>query len=473
LVKTGGLGDVAGSLPPALRGLGLDVRLAMPLYRQVAMNVPGARKLKNTGLTLKVPAAGRQWTSQVWTTELEGCPVYLLGNDELFGRDGLYGPNGGDYLDNPTRFSFFCRAVIELARVLDWPARVVHANDWQTALLPALLETRACDPGPLAGAATVLTIHNLAYQGIYDRAAFAATGLPHWLDSPIGLEFWGNISLLKAGLVTARALTTVSPTYAQEITTPAGGHGLEGVLAQRHESLHGILNGVDYRAWSPESDRLLPASYSAKDLAGKTVCRDKLLSVFGLDKAGKNTAVLGFVGRLVYQKGLDILIQAAPRLLLDDLRICVLGTGDPEQETALTKLAQAHPGRVGVRLAFDDELAHLLTAGCDLLTMPSRYEPCGLNQIYALRYGTPPVVREVGGLKDTVRPFDPLSGQGTGFTFQPFQASDLFCATREALWTRERPALWRRLTQNAMAQDFSWQKSAQAYAALYASLLGA
>jgi starch synthase len=469
LVKTGGLGDVAGALPPALRGLGLDVRLAMPFYRQVAA---APATVKDTGLALTVPAGGRSWQARVFSTTLEGCPVYLIANDELFDRDGLYGPGGGDYWDNPTRFTFFCRAVIELARALDWPARVVHANDWQTALLPALLETRACDPGPLAGAATVLTIHNLAYQGIYDRASFAVTGLPHWLDSPIGLEFWGNISLLKAGLVTARALTTVSPTYAREITTAEGGHGLEGVLAQRHESLHGILNGVDYRAWSPEADRLLPAAYSSDDMTGKTACRDRLLDGFGLDKAGKHTAVLGFVGRLAYQKGVDIIIQAAPRLLLDDLRLVVLGTGDPEQEAALTALASAHKGRVGVRLAFDEELAHLVTAGCDLLAMPSRYEPCGLNQMYALRYGTPPVVREVGGLKDTVRPFDPLSGQGTGFTFQPFQATDLGCAVREGLWTRQHPVLWKRLRQNAMAQDFSWHKSAQAYASLYASLLG-
>jgi starch synthase len=470
LAKTGGLGDVAGALPPALRALGLDVRLVMPFYRQVAA---GAHAVENSGLELTVAAAGRNWTAQVFTTELGGCPVYLLGNEELFGRDGLYGPGGGDYWDNPTRFTFFCRAVIELAWALDWPARVVHANDWQTALLPALLETRACDPGPLAGAATVLTIHNLAYQGIYDRAAFGVTGLPRWLDSPIGLEFWGNVSLLKAGLVTARALTTVSPTYAREITTPEGGHGLEGVLAQRGESLHGILNGADYRAWSPEADPLLPAAYSARDMAGKTACRDELLRAFALDKAGKRTAVLGFVGRLAYQKGVDILIEAASRLLLDDLRLCVLGTGDPEQEAALAALAAAHKGRVGVRLAFDEGLAHLLTAGCDILAMPSRYEPCGLNQIYALRYGTPPVVREVGGLKDTVRHFDPLTGQGTGFTFLPFQAGDLLCAVREALWTRERPALWDKVRRNAMAQDFSWQKSAQAYAALYASLLGA
>ncbi len=468
LVKTGGLGDVSGSLPLALRGLGMEVRLVLPLYRQVNLKAHG---IKPAGLSLSVPVGGRLWTAQVFTASLKGCQVYLLANEELFGREGIYGPNGGDYADNPLRFTFFCRGAIELARALDWPAQVVHAHDWQTALLPALLETKACDPGPLSGAATVLTIHNLAYQGIYEREAFAVTGLPHWLNSPMGLEFWGNISLLKAGLVTARALTTVSPTYAEEVTTPEGGHGLEGVLAQRHESLHGILNGADYADWSPETDRFLPEVYSRGDMKGKLVCRDKLLAAFGLEKAGKRTSVLSFVGRLVYQKGVDIIIKAAPRLLLDDLRLCILGTGDPEQEAMLQDLARAHPGRLGVRLAFDDELAHLLTAGSDLLAMPSRYEPCGLNQIYALRYGTAPVVREVGGLKDTVQPFDPMSGQGTGFTFQPFHERDLTCAVREALWTRQRPNLWHGLTANAMSQDFSWQRSARAYAGLYAGLV--
>jgi starch synthase len=264
--KTGGLGDVAGSLPPALARLGLEVRLVMPLHRQVDRR---AHKLADSGLRLSLPAGPRNYEAAVWQGSLPGCTVYFLENQELFDRPGLYGPPGGDFVDNPLRFVWFCRGVIELARALDYPAQVVHAHDWQTALLPAMLATGAWSPGPLTGAASVLTIHNLAYQGIYPRGAFGLTGLPAWLDSPQGCEFWGNTSLLKAGLVTARALTTVSPTYAQEIQTPEGGHGLEGVLAQRRHDLHGILNGVDYQEWSPQSDPYLPAAYGAADLRGK------------------------------------------------------------------------------------------------------------------------------------------------------------------------------------------------------------
>jgi starch synthase len=360
--------------------------------------------------------------------------------------------------------------VIELARALGFAARVVHAHDWQTALLPAMLSAGAWDPGPLAGAATVLTIHNLAYQGIYPREVFGLTGLPVWLDSPRGSEFWGNTSLLKAGLVTARALTTVSPTYAREIQTPGGGHGLEGVLHERLADLHGILNGADYEAWSPESDTHLPQGYSSADRKGKQACRQALLEVMDLEPAGPGTTVLGFVGRLAYQKGVDLLPQALPRLMLDDVRICLLGSGEPLYEEPLARLSAAHPGRLGLKIGFSERLAHLITAGSDAFMMPSRYEPCGLNQIYALRYGTAPVVRATGGLKDTVQPFDPLTGQGTGFSFEHFSPPDLTCALREALWTRSRPLLWDRLVTNAMAQDFSWSASARAYARLYASL---
>ncbi len=467
--KSGGLGDVAGSLPPALARLGLEVVLVMPLHRQVERQAHG---LSQSGLTLSVPAGSRHYPATVWEAGLPGCRVYFLENRELFDRPGLYGPRGGDFADNPLRFVWFCRGVIELARALGFAARVVHAHDWQTALLPAILSSGAWDPGPLAGAATLLTIHNLAYQGIYPREAFGLTGLPAWLDSPRGSEFWGNTSLLKAGLVTAHALTTVSPTYAREIQTPEGGHGLEGVLAERRSVLHGILNGADYQEWSPEADPHLPRGYSAGDLDGKLACRQALLAEMGLEPAGPETTILGFVGRLAYQKGVDLLPLALPRLLLDDVRVCLLGSGQPHYEEPLRRLAAAHPGRLGLKLEFSEPLAHLITAGSDVFMMPSRYEPCGLNQIYALRYGTAPVVRATGGLKDTVQPFDPITGLGTGFAFEHFSPQDLGCALREALWTRSHPRLWRGLVQQAMAQDFSWGASARAYAELYASLLG-
>jgi starch synthase len=467
LAKTGGLGDVAGSLPPALLRLGCQVRAVMPLYRAVDRQRHGVQP---SGIELVVEVAGRRLAAKVHECQWDGCAVHLLDCPELFDRDGLYGPPGGDFPDNPLRFIWFCRAAIELAKALDFAADVVHVHDWQTALLPAYLEAGGWEPGPLRGAASVLTIHNLAYQGIYERGVFGLTGLPAWLDSPQGLEFWGNCSLLKAGLVTARALTTVSPTYAWEITTPEGGHGMEGVLANRRAALTGILNGVDYAVWSPENDPLLPARYSAADLGGKTVCRDALLRELSLEPSAERTAVIGYIGRFAYQKGVDILADALPYLLLDDVRVCVLGSGDRRYEDQLTALAREHPGRLAVRVAFSEELAHLITAGSDLLLMPSRYEPCGLNQIYALRYGTAPVVRATGGLKDTVEPYDPLTRRGTGFWIEGFGAREVVAAVREALWTKARPGDWAGLVARGMAQDFSWEQSARRYAELYARL---
>lgn len=465
--KTGGLGDVAGSLPPALKRLGLEVRLVMPFYRVSQTAAPQAR---DTGLRLRAAAGSRILEAEVWQDELDGCPVYFVRQDALYGREGLYQDKAGDFPDNPQRFIFFCRAVLELARVLDFAADIVHLHDWQTGLVAAYLKSRLSDPGPLAGAKSLLTIHNLAFQGVFGRDIFPQTGLPPEMNSMGGLEFWGNLSFLKAGLVFSDALTTVSPNYAREIQTPAGGMGMDGILASRGGALTGILNGADYGQWSPQSDAFIPEHYSPEDLAGKQACRQALLKAFGLEAPGPETTVAGFVGRLAWQKGMDILAEAAPRLLLDDVRLCILGTGEPYLEAQAKELAKAHPGRVGVRLLFSEELAHLVQAGADIIVMPSRFEPCGLNQIYALKYGAAPVVSATGGLKDTVEPFDPSSGEGTGFLLEKPAPPDLLCALREAMWTKARPALWQRLQQNAMSRDFSWGRSAGEYAELYRKL---
>jgi starch synthase len=469
LAKTGGLGDVTGSLPPALSKLGLDVRLAMPFYRQTKAAAPRA---KDTGLRLTVPTGLKPLSAEVWRTDLNGCPVYLIKQDTLFDRGGLYQGKDGDFPDNARRFIYFSQAVIELARALEFSADIVHLHDWQTGLIPAYLRSRLTDPGPLAGAKSLLTIHNLAFQGIFGREVFAQTGLPPEMNSIGGVEFWGNISFLKAGLVFSDALTTVSPNYAREIQTPEGGMGMEGILASRQADLRGILNGADYTNWSPESDPLLPVTYTVKDLSGKETCRQALCQSFELEAPGPQTAVAGFVGRLAWQKGMDILAEAAPRFLLDDVRLCILGTGEPHLEAQARELAKAYPGRVGVKLVFSEELAHLVQAGADLLVMPSRFEPCGLNQIYALKYGTAPVVHATGGLKDTVEPFNPLTGRGTGFVFERPTPHDLLSALREALWSKARPHLWRQLQQNAMRRDFSWSRSALKYTELYQSLAG-
>lgn len=467
LAQTGGLGQVCGSLPPALAGLGLSVKVVMPLYGSVDRRAHG---LRPAGLELRVPLAGRGIKASVWEGELAGCPLYLLGNEGLYDRSGLYGDQDGDFADNALRFAFLCRGATELARSLGEPVDLVHAHDWQTALLPAYLATRPFDLGPLAGAASLLTIHNLFFQGLFAREQFSVTGLPDYFNGVAGAEFWGQISFLKAGLVTADAINAVSPSYAQEIQTPAGGMGLEGVLARRRSDLYGILNGVDYAVWSPQSDPLLPAPYSARDLSGKRVCRRALLEAFGLPPAGEDTAILGFVGRLTEQKGVSLLLSAAPALLERQVRLVLLGTGEPRFAQALEDLAQRFAGRVGLRLAYSEPLAHLMQGGSDIMLMPSSFEPCGLNQMYALRYGSAPLVHAIGGLRDTVIPFDPARGQGTGFIFAAYEREAFLAALDQALAVWAQPKLWRQLMGNAMAQDFSWGASARAYLRLYQKL---
>lgn len=468
LAQTGGLGQVCGSLPPALTKLALQVTVVMPLYRSIDRK---AHNLRSTNLRLIVPLAGWKIASRVWRGDLDGCPVYLLANEDLYNRAGLYGGAQGDYLDNVLRFTFLCRGAVELARALGQPVDLVHVHDWQTGLLPAYLATRPFDLGPLEGAASLLTIHNLAFQGRFRRDLFRVTGLPDSFDNLAGAELWGDFSLLKAGLVSADALSTVSPSYAQEIQTPDGGMGLDGLLRSRRGDLFGILNGVDYGVWSPEQDPHLPAAYSAADVSGRPLCRQALLQAFGLLPAPARTPVLGFVGRLTEQKGVSLMLEAAPAMLARGLRLLVLGTGEPWFEQALSDLARSYPDQVGLKLAYSEPLAHLMQAGCDIMLMPSSFEPCGLNQMYAMRYGAAPLVHATGGLKDTVTPFDPAKGQGTGFVFAPYAVEPLLDALEQALAVWAQPAQWRRLMANAMAQDFSWEVSARAYAALYRRLV--
>ncbi|MCF8048875.1 MAG: glycogen synthase GlgA [Desulfarculaceae bacterium] len=464
LAKTGGLGDVAAGLPPALAALGMDLRLVMPLYGHIDRE---PHDLRDSGLEFAVPVAGEMKPCRVWQGQVGGCPVYLLGNEQYFSRPGLYGDVYGDFGDNLERFVFLCRGAVELARALDWPAQVVHAHDWQTALLPAYLATRPFDLGPLEGAAGIVTIHNLAFQGIFPRHDFHLTGLPHYMDNVEGAEYWGNISLLKAGLTTAGAITTVSPTYADEIQTTELGMGMEGLLRRRSHDLHGIINGVDYAQWSPDTDTLLPATYSAVDLGGKAQCRQALLEAFGLEATQPDGLLMGFIGRLTSQKGVSLIAGAGEALLEGGASLALLGTGDADLEAALGRLAARHPGRVGLKLTFSEHLAHLLQGGSDLMLMPSRFEPCGLNQMYALRYGTPPLVHATGGLKDTVTPYDPAGGRGTGFVFSEFNREAFLEKAGEARRVFAQPEAWRRLMHSGMAQDFSWTASARRYLELY------
>lgn len=476
--RTGGLGDVCGSLPAVLATLGHDVRIVMPLYQTVReQEVPLSQVLEE----VEMPSVFGTRRAQVWQGQLlrgkgesdklsPPVPVYFIEQDDYFARPGLYGDASGDYPDNPLRFLFFSRAVLALPERLNWFPHVIHCHDWHTGLIPAFLRFLPELDARLRDAGTVFTIHNLAYQGYFPSWVFEATGLPAALYQPSGMEFYGGMNFMKAGLAYADRLTTVSPTYAEEICTPLGGFGLDGVLRERRQTLTGIVNGIDYTLWNPATDSLIAAHYSATDPEGKAVCKIALLRSFGLSE-NPETPVIGMVTRLVDQKGVDVVAEAMSRLLALNVRFVMVGSGEARYEQMFTDWARRAPERIGVRLGFSDALAHQVQAGSDMLLMPSRYEPCGLTQLYALRYGTLPIVRAVGGLKDTVVPFAAIAKQGTGFVFEGPTADALLGAVRRAIAVYEEKETWTRLIRNAMTQDFSWDHSAARYVSLYRQLV--
>ena len=472
--RTGGLGDVIGALPKALAALGHDVRVVMPLYQQVR---DGAFPLTLVLPDLQVPETTGNRTAQVWQGFLPtqedtapAVPVYCIEQNDYFSRPGLYGDDNGDYPDNAARFTFFCRAALMLALRLEWFPQVFHCHDWQSALLPAYLRVFPWLDERLSAAATVYTIHNMAYQGTFPAWTFPVTGLPLSLFQPAGVEFLGYVNFMKAGLLFADALTTVSPTYAEEICTPEFGSGLDGVLRARRDALTGILNGADYTVWSPDHDPLITTRYDVTDLAGKAACKRALLQTFHLPE-DVDTPLIGMISRLVDQKGFDLVVAALDRLLALDVRLVVLGSGAQPYEEFLTTLSTRYPQKFAARLGFDNALAHQIEAGSDCFLMPSRYEPCGLNQIYSLRYGTIPIVRATGGLKDTITPFNATTREGTGFIFQQASGDALVTAVTEALGVFTDRTAWLHLMRNAMAQDFSWHRSAAHYARLYTELV--
>jgi alpha-D-glucose phosphate-specific phosphoglucomutase len=472
--RTGGLGDVCGSLPTALASLGHDVRVLLPLYQSVRdQQVPMTPVLAD----LEVPLVSGTRRAQVWQGQLPSAtdavepnapavPVYFIEQDDYFARPGLYGDANGDYPDNPLRFLFFARAALALPERLVWFPHVVHCHDWHTGLIPAFLRFLPELDSRMGEAKTLFTIHNLAYQGTFPSWVFGATGLPTALYQPSGVEFYGGMNFMKAGLVYADRLTTVSPTYADEICTPAGGFGLDGVLRERREVLSGIVNGADYGTWNPMNDPLLTAPYTAMDMTGKVTDKLALLRTFGLPEDAQ-TPVISMVTRLVDQKGVDIIADAMSRLLALNVRFVLIGSGEARYEQMFTEWARRAPERVALHLGFSEVLAHQIQAGSDILLMPSRYEPCGLTQLYALRYGTIPIVRAVGGLKDTVVPFNAATGHGTGVVFEESTADALLGAVVRALSVYGEKATWSRVMQNAMRQDFSWDRSAARYVSLY------
>ena len=465
--KTGGLADVMAALPPALAAAGAEVAVCAPGYRSALQAAGPVASV----LRLHAPVASRMEPAEIVSVAGAAVPTVLVCADRYFDRAGFYGEGGRDYPDNAERFAFFCRAALEWLRALDSPPDVLHLHEWQSALAPAFLRATASLYPELARTRTVLTLHNLAYQGRFPADQWHLLNLDARYFVPEFLEFYGEINYLKAGIVFADALTTVSPSYAAEIETPAFGEGLDGVLRRRHAALHGILNGIDDRLWDPATDAHLPYHYGAGDLAGKARCKTALQAEMGLTRDG-DAPLLGVVSRLAEQKGFDLLAAILPRLLdSSNVQLAVLGSGEQRYERWLGELAAGFPARVAARIGFDEGLAHRIEAGADLLLMPSRFEPCGLNQLYSLRYGTVPVVHATGGLNDSVVEFEPATGTGTGFKFTSYAADDFLDALARALRTQREPALWSRLIANGMAQDFSWTRSAAAYRALYQTLI--
>ncbi|HYV57306.1 MAG TPA: glycogen synthase GlgA [Candidatus Nitrosopolaris sp.] len=464
--KTGGLADVLAALPPALTRLGVEVSVCLPAYRSTLRG----RGPFPVSQLVHAPVSSRMEPAEILAVPDARVPTFLVRADRFFDRDGLYGADGQDYGDNAERFAFFCRAALEWLRHVSPAPDILHLHDWQAALIPAFLRTTGDLYPELAATRTVLTVHNLTYQGRFPSSEWHLLNLDPRHFVPDGLEFWGDISYLKAGLLFADAITTVSPRYAEEIQTPSFGAGLDGVLRLRAARLRGILNGVDDTVWNPATDPLIPARYDREDLVGKRRCRAALQSELGLT-VGPEPALLAVVSRLAEQKGLDLLAAVLPELLATrTVQFVALGSGEPRYEEMLVGLAERFPGQVAVRLGFDEALAHRIEAGADVFLMPSRFEPCGLNQLYSLRYGTVPVVHATGGLDDTVVEFDPGTGVGTGFKFTSFTPEALLAALRRALTTRREAAAWQLLVTNGMSQDFSWQRAAREYARLYSSV---
>jgi starch synthase len=464
--KTGGLADIVGALPRALHRLGVDVAVIMPKYASIT---PERFPLRRTEWLLQVPLSSQTVTAAVLQSELDDeVPVYLVEADQYFGRSGLYGTPDGDYLDNAERFAFFGRAIPALLQRLGAPD-VLHCHDWQTALAPVFLRTDLGRYPGLERVRSVLTVHNLGYQGLFWHFDWHLLNLDWRYFSADWLEFYGKINYLKGGIVCADAVTTVSPTYAEEIQTAEFGYGLDGVLTGRRHALSGILNGVDYEEWSPEHDVHIAAHYSADDLTGKAKCKADLQATVGLP-VDPQVPLVGIVSRLAAQKGFDLITAIAPQLLRKRLQIVVLGSGDALYQNRLLALARQFKKRLAVRIAFDNTLAHKIEAGSDMFLMPSHYEPCGLNQMYSLRYGTIPVVRATGGLQDCVVEFDARGGQGTGFKFVEYSGDALMACIERALRAYRTPTSWATLMRNAMHADFSWDRSAAAYADLYQRL---
>lgn len=471
LIKTGGLADVSAALPAALFRLGVDVRVLLPGYPSVLRHFPDAQ----TVAAFDHPFAPGTVELREAALPGSGVPLHIVIQDAYFNRDGgpYQGPDGRDWPDNAFRFGLLSWTAALLASdrsPLAWRPDVLHCNDWQTGLAPAYLRFWGGRT-----ARTVMTIHNLAYQGNFGPELLAPLRLPPESFTMHGLEYYGHISFLKAGLFYADRLTTVSPTYAREIQEETLGFGMHGLLRTRSAVLTGIVNGIDVNEWDPARDPHLPHHFSARNLGGKAACKKALQERLAL-AVDASQPLIAVISRITYQKGSDVVLALAPEILREGAQLALLGTGERELEAALSALAERHPGRLAVTIGYDEGLAHLMEAGADIFLMPSRYEPCGLNQMYSQRYGTPPVVHATGGLADTVMDATPqalATGRATGFVFRDMHYDSVLCAVQRALTAWRDKPLWRRLQRSGMAMDFSWERSARGYLQVYEAALGA
>jgi starch synthase len=467
--KTGGLADVAGALPVALARLGHQMSVIMPRYPTIERAVRSLEKVQDR---LAIPMGSLTEEGAVWSTKLTSrIPIYFIEHQTYFQRDLLYTTTQGDYPDNAQRFAFFAKAALQACQALKLQPDIIHCHDWQAALIPAYLKTVLQHDPAWASTSSLLTIHNIAYQGLFPPEVMEFLQLPPYTYSPEGIEFYGRVNYLKAGIVYADLINTVSQRYSQEIQTAELGCGLEGILRYREQDVYGILNGIDDREWNPARDRLIAARYTATNLSGKQVCKRDLLETFGLSPEWMNAPVVGMISRLVDQKGLDLIESAMHRMLALDLGLVVLGTGEARYEEFLRQLRVRYAGKVGVTIGFDNVLAHKIEAGSDIFLMPSRFEPCGSNQMYSLRYGAVPVVHATGGLDDTIESYESTLDRGNGFKFAPYDAEALLATLQRAVTLYRDRVAWERLMRRGMQADFSWAKSAHAYADLYATAL--
>lgn len=465
LQRAGAVVDVLDALPSALRARGHEVSVVLPFYREIKET--RAFKKKNTGITVDVQVGDKVYTARYLEgRSASGLQLFLIRCDEFFDRSGIYGERGKPYEDNAARFIFFCKAALELARRLTPQLQLLHAHDWAAALVPVFVHAQGL---PFK---TVLTIHHVADQGSFWGLDFAHTNLPERFFTLTGIEFFGRLNFLKGGILYADRITTVSEHYRREILTPAGGHGLDGVLRENAHRLSAILDGVDYTRWNPALDRLISARYDGRRLREKQVCREALLKEMNLESAPSGS-VFGMVTRVVHEKGFEILVPLLDRLLWDDVRLIILGEGDPAYETALAVAARKFPTRFAYQKNYDERLAHLIEAGMDISLIPSRFEPAGLIAMYNLKYGALPVARVTGGIQEIIEDYDPTTDSGYGFLCYEYSSEAFWDAIKRARQIYRDRRLWTRLMKRAMACNFSWDASAQRYEALYAEIVGA